>query len=118
MAGPALHEIQLEMNSIVDNYHYNSKNKKKPFRIYSCHDVTILGLLYAIKDRFLSSANHQDNCRLLSSPWPTYATCLTFELVRLATKGKEDKFIIKTWLSLTFCFKGSFDMWHIFTDAF
>ena len=109
MAGPALHEIQLEMSNIVNsdsdsnsNYYYSENNKRKPFRIYSCHDVTILGLLYAIKDRFLpSAAELMDNFRLCSLPsqWPTYATCLTFELVRLTTKGKADTFIVKIWLN-------------------
>ena len=37
--------------------------------------------------------------QLAESQWPTYATCLTFELVRLTTKGKADTFIVKIWLN-------------------
>lgn len=67
---------------------------KKPFLIYSCHDVTLLGLLYAVKDRFLKSNGAQ------SSQWPTYASCLTFELVRLKRNERgEDEFVVKAWLN-------------------
>ena len=44
MAGPALLEVVMEMNDAVSN-----STDKRPFRIYSCHDVTILALLYAIQ---------------------------------------------------------------------
>lgn len=99
MAGPALHEIRLQMNGHVEKNRNGICNNddasaKKPFRIFSCHDVTLLGLLYAVKDRFLKSND------ALSSQWPTYATCLTFELVRLKRNERdEDEFVVKAWLN-------------------
>lgn len=104
MAGPALKDVKLEMEGAVENAgaSNNSQNSnKKPFRIYSCHDVTLFALLYAMKDRFLS--NGTDHFRSLSSQWPTYASCLTFELVKLKAKGKggddDDRFAVKLWLN-------------------
>lgn len=117
MAGPALDEIRSEMKQVVettngfsnsgggnagdnDDINNSSKITKKPFRVYSCHDVTLLGLLYAMKDRFLFEDT--DRFRSLSSRWPTYATCLTFELVKLKAKEKcngDDTFVVKLWLN-------------------
>jgi len=118
MAGPALDEIRLEMKQVVEttngysnsgggddgaNEYINNNSKsnigKKPFRVYSCHDVTLLGILYAMKDRFLSEDT--DRFRSLSSRWPSYATCLTFELVKLKAKekGNDDTFVVKLYLN-------------------
>ena len=115
MAGPALEDIRLEMKETASS----SKSRlRKPFRIYSCHDVTILSLLFAIRDRFLvcsddeikrrkpgssslDESNNDSHC-LSRSEWPMYATCLTFELIRvkaMGEKGGDDKFIVKAWLN-------------------
>lgn len=84
MAGPALHEMVMEMKDAC-----NGSDDKKPFRIFSCHDVTILALLYAIQDISLETTQ-------LPPLWPTYATCLAFELVRLEDG---DSFVVRAWLS-------------------
>lgn len=92
MVGPALLEVVMEMNDAVSN-----SNTKKPFRIYSCHDVTILALLYAIQGISLETSN-------TPPPWPTYATCLTFELVRLGegttneNQAGSNSYIVRAWL--------------------
>jgi hypothetical protein len=99
MAGPALNEVAIEMNKVVSQHAATETpavimTKKKPFRIYSCHDVTILALLYAMRDRYLVEAEPPS--------WPTYATCLTLELVRLEpdkTKKTSASFVVRMWLN-------------------
>ena len=101
VAGPALDEIRSTMRQVVGTTEADIFGAaKKPFHIYSCHDVTLLGLLYAVKDRFL--IEDTDRFRSLSSQWPTYASCLTFELVRRTAKGKskdDEEFAVKLWLN-------------------
>ena len=85
MAGPALREVCAVMHDAVANAEADedttvpTDKKKKPFRIYSCHDVTILSLLYAL-------GGGTDPAGTVSDPppfgWPAYGTCLTLELVR------------------------------------
>ena len=101
MAGPALNEVALEMNKVVSEHAATktpaaTSKTKKPFRIYSCHDVTILALLYAMRDRYLVGAEPPS--------WPTYATCLTLELVRLEEKKtakttRAASFVVRAWLN-------------------
>ena len=100
MAGPALNEVALVMNKVVSEHAATPTpavmmtKTKKPFRIYSCHDVTILALLYAMRDRYLVEAEPPS--------WPTYATCLTLELVRLendTTKKASASFVVRAWLN-------------------
>ena len=88
MAGPALHEVVMEMKKAGSGA---APSTKKPFRIYSCHDVTILALLYAIEGRSLDSTQPPPK-------WPTYATCLTLELVRRGN-GSDPSIIIRGWLN-------------------
>ena len=80
-------------------------NDKKPFILYSCHDVTLLALLYAIGAEFLvdgndcsgsnmeeeegpmSSVDNNDGMVRLDSRnswrwWPAYSSTIAFELVR------------------------------------
>lgn len=100
MAGPALNDIKAEMEKAVNS----EDTVRKPFNVYSCHDVTILGLLYGVGATPLTSSDESnigdDTKGVGRMPvWPTYATCLTFELVRLETKGQEDKFVVKVWLN-------------------
>ena len=47
-----------------------SPDEKRPLNFYSCHDVTILSLLYGI------------DADIVARFWPPYATTLVFELVR------------------------------------
>ena len=83
MAGPALHEVLVEVQTAVNNKDTAATKQKKPFRIYSGHDVTILALLYAIEGIHLDSTK--------SFPtWPTYATCLTLELVKKVERNEVD----------------------------
>lgn len=83
MAGPALHEVLMELKTAVKNKDSLSSKTKKPFRIYSCHDVTILALIYAIEGIHLDSTKS-------FLPWPTYATCFTLELVRTAENDESE----------------------------
>lgn len=74
VAAPPLREIteQMERTPML------GVNDKRPFVIYSCHDVTILGLLYGIGADFLADE--------LSNEWrfwPQYGSTLAFELVRI-----------------------------------
>lgn len=55
-----------------------ANNERHPFVIYSCHDITILGLLYGIRADFLAD-NERSGWRI----WPEYGSTLTFELVRI-----------------------------------
>ena len=104
MAGPALNDIKLEMGKIIEG-----QKSKKSFNLYSCHDVTLLAILYAVRLGGLFSSEESLTTGLYTSltnlkedrftRWPTYATCLTFELIRVQEKGKEDAFIVKLWMN-------------------
>lgn len=102
MAGPALDQIKGEMNKIIDS----GDRIRKPFNIYSCHDVTILALLYAIRAYGVNTqveiqTKGVDGIGFTDEDprWPSYATCLTFELLRVKEKGKTDEFMVKIWLN-------------------
>ena len=69
-------------------------HERRPFSVYSCHDITILGLLYGIGADFLaiepqgdnSSSRMADICgneRASWRYWPPYGSNLVFELVRV-----------------------------------
>ena len=99
MAGPALRELVSEMKGVVQSTSLEpatTNTTKKPFRVYSCHDVTILALLFALRDRYLGSELAEE-----LSQWPTYATCLTLELVRLETpvSTAPPSFVVRVWLN-------------------
>ena len=49
---------------------------KKPFVVYSCHDVSILSLLYGIQSDVVLADEE-------NAYWPPYASTLVFELVQL-----------------------------------
>lgn len=79
IAAPPLREVANHMTStpaldVVD---------KHPFVIYSCHDITILGLLYGIGADFLA-----DDASNQWRWWPTYGSQLCFELVRIKDDDK------------------------------
>jgi hypothetical protein len=87
---------------------YEDRGVRKPFNIYSCHDVTILGLLYSIEADFLASSDdlkshglsklHQEHFERLHY-WPEYACTLVIELSKVKAKGKEDEFLIQFLLN-------------------
>ena len=83
-AGPPLKEIEGEMKEAINL----PSGSKKPFRIYSCHDVTILGLLYGIDVEFLATEESLKDIGINDGPkenwrfWPEYASNIIFELVR------------------------------------
>ena len=104
IAGPALWEVIQEMKCIAMGSHEEAKHTKKPFYVYSCHDVTILALLYAIQN------NHSvRNGQIIPPNWPTYATCLVLELVkkRKSTDAttirsrSQSTFVVKAYLHST-----------------
>jgi hypothetical protein len=53
-------------------------HERRPFVIYSCHDITILGLLYGLGADFLFDEESSD-----WRYWPPYGCNLVFELVRM-----------------------------------
>lgn len=69
--------------------------EKRPFVVYSCHDVTILSLLYAIGAEFLA-----DELKGEWRFWPTYASTLVFELVRVSKDTDEpDSHVVRVFLN-------------------
>jgi hypothetical protein len=85
-AGPPLREVVAQAKAFVSSkaaLHSTSKQtrKKKPFVVYSCHDVSILSLLYAIQADAVY-ADKEENVY-----WPPYASTLVFELVTLPDRG-------------------------------
>lgn len=71
VAAPPLREIlgQIETTAANSTNSYGLR----PLVVYSCHDITILGILYAIKAKIL-----EDDERF----WPPYGSHLAFELVK------------------------------------
>ncbi len=104
MAGPALNDIKIEMRKIIEG-----QQSKNTFNLYSCHDVTLLAILYAVRLGGLFSSEESLTTGLNTSlidlkedrftRWPNYATCLTFELIRVREPVKEDEFIVKLWMN-------------------
>lgn len=71
-----------------------SECEKRPFTIYSCHDVTILALLYAIGADFLAKDDGEG-----SRFWPSYASTLVFELVRKSDENCDDSHLVRVLLN-------------------
>jgi hypothetical protein len=71
---PALREICNQLTAATSL----GVSESHPFTLYSCHDVTILGLLYGIGADFLAG-DDTGGWRF----WPPYASTLVFELVRI-----------------------------------
>jgi len=85
IAAPPLREIASQLEHLV------SKSESiRPLQdqntnflcIYSCHDVTILSLLYALGADFLAD----EESAVWREYWPSYASNLVIELVRLDNK--------------------------------
>lgn len=68
--------------------------ERRPFTIYSCHDITILGLLYGIGAEFLAG-DDMGGWRF----WPPYASSLVFELVRIPDKHHQDAHVVRVLLN-------------------
>lgn len=69
-------------------------HERRPFTIYSCHDITILGLLYGIGADFLSG-DEMGGWRF----WPPYASSLVFELVRITQENQEQAHVVRVLLN-------------------
>jgi hypothetical protein len=74
IAAPPLREIAQQLLATKSM----AESDRRPFTIYSCHDVTILALLYGIGADFLA-CDDNGGWRF----WPSYASTLVFELVRI-----------------------------------
>jgi hypothetical protein len=75
IAAPPLREIADQIAATPDL----RGRQKHPFVVYSCHDITILGLLYGIGADFLAD-DEKSQWRF----WPKYGSHLIFELVRIS----------------------------------
>jgi len=100
-----------EMTSSMFEARAMKPNDKKPFILYSCHDVTLLALLYAIGAEFLvdgsdcGGSKMEDDEGSMSSIdiddgmvgvdsrkswrwWPAYSSTIAFELVRQSERDE------------------------------
>lgn len=95
IAAPPLREIadQVAMTPALQ------AREKHPFVVYSCHDITILGLLYGIGADFLAD-DEKSQWRF----WPKYGSHLIFELVRirdhpLSPEDIDDAYVVRVLLN-------------------
>ncbi len=104
ISGPPLADINDQIESIIND----GSLKKKPFMIYSCHDVTILSLLYGLGSDMLASEKELRSLGLSGSDdeerwrfWPEYASTLVLELLRVesSVNGEEGGYSIKISLN-------------------
>jgi len=125
IAAPPLREIERQ---ICGRGPFLGLEERRPFVVYSCHDVTLLSLLYGIGADFLVDSKskktkgvvngydkgnaalngeHNDNEEEEEEEWgswrwwPAYASTLAFELVRVDEKntGLDDSHIIRIFLN-------------------
>jgi hypothetical protein len=87
IAGPPLQEI---LNHIEEALGSSNLLKRKPLTIYSCHDVTILSILYGLNATFLAPEKDLKDVNVLDSRgenrwryWPDYSSTLAIELHRV-----------------------------------
>lgn len=74
IAAPSLREIEGQIRRAIDV----GGEHRAPMVVYSCHDVTILSILYGLGAEFLEDDDGNDwKCF-----WPSYASTLVIELVR------------------------------------
>jgi hypothetical protein len=91
IAAPPLREIADQMASTPGL----GLGDKRPFTVYSCHDVTILGLLYGIGADFLADDN-SSSWRW----WPKYGSQLVFELIRVqGGPARSDHHLVRVLLN-------------------
>ena len=87
IAAPPLREITSQLQDALALTKQEQRLQKHPFTVYSCHDVTILALLYGIGAEFLSGDDMWGGWRY----WPEYASTLVFELVRINDDDDDDE---------------------------
>lgn len=93
IAAPPLREIAQQLEHIVLNQ-TRSNQKVRALQdphanflcIYSCHDVTLLSLLYALGADFLAD----ESSAVWREYWPEYASTLVIELVRLEEQDADN----------------------------
>lgn len=90
IASPALREILEQMQATPEL----SIEDRRPFTIYSCHDVTILALLYGLGAECLADETKKD-WRF----WPTYGSTLVFELVRIEDDAGKTSHVVRVLLN-------------------
>mmetsp|Transcript_2747 Transcript_2747/g.4435 ORF Transcript_2747/g.4435 Transcript_2747/m.4435 type:complete len:502 (-) Transcript_2747:127-1632(-) len=90
IASPALREILEQMQGTTDL----GAQERHPFSVYSCHDVTILALLYGLGADFLADEGKGD-WRF----WPKYGTTLVFELVRIQDDAGKSSHVVRVLLN-------------------
>mmetsp|Transcript_18978 Transcript_18978/g.39702 ORF Transcript_18978/g.39702 Transcript_18978/m.39702 type:complete len:674 (+) Transcript_18978:418-2439(+) len=131
IAAPPLKEVWRNMMEIVEQSGClgsgrgrGGDGKKRPFHIYSCHDVTLLSLLYGIGADFLVSGEDCGGKQLREEEahlniddvgtvrdgaqqreswrwWPAYSSTIAFELVRVEDADAEgvDGYVIRVILN-------------------
>ena len=90
IAAPPLREISDQLTKATTL----GARERHPFTIYSCHDVTLLAILYGIGADFLSG---DDKSRWRF--WPAYASTLIFELVQIEEDTSPDSFVVRILLN-------------------
>lgn len=68
--------------------------ERHPFTIYSCHDVTLLAILYGVGADFLAG-DRKAGWRF----WPAYASTLIFELVQIKESNAPDSHVVRILLN-------------------
>jgi len=90
IAAPPLREVAEQIHTTATL----EEKDRRPFVVYSCHDITILGLLYGIGADFLAD-DHSSQWRW----WPKYGSHLVFELVRIRDGGGMDSHVVRVLLN-------------------
>jgi len=90
IAAPPLREVVSQMEATPSM----GINERHPFVLYSCHDVTLLSLLYGIGVDFLAD-EYKADWRF----WPSYASTLVFELVRVKKVAGPDSHVVRILLN-------------------
>eukprot|EP00546_Thalassionema_frauenfeldii_P016927 CAMPEP_0178901082 /NCGR_PEP_ID=MMETSP0786-20121207/3820_1 /TAXON_ID=186022 /ORGANISM="Thalassionema frauenfeldii, Strain CCMP 1798" /LENGTH=282 /DNA_ID=CAMNT_0020572135 /DNA_START=683 /DNA_END=1531 /DNA_ORIENTATION=- len=90
IAAPVLREVVEEMKETTDL----TIQDRRPFSLYSCHDVTILALLYALGADFLAD-EEKGNWRY----WPEYGSTLIFELVKAKDQRGSTLHVVRVLLN-------------------
>jgi hypothetical protein len=98
MVGPLFSDVSAQMGQTINTLN----SSRKPFNVYSCHDVTILALLYGIGADMLATPNELKDVGVQDFEnekrlryWPGYASTLILELIKVETVDREDEFLIK-----------------------
>lgn len=90
IAAPVLREVTTEIQETTEL----ELQDRRPFSVYSCHDVTILALLYALGADFLAE-EEKGTWRY----WPEYGSTLIFELVRTKDESGKTLHVVRILLN-------------------